>query len=168
MRVGERAAACIEPDISSITGDVRAWILWALRFELEWRCVASRKRRISNRSIVNAFTMRTPRIVSSSSVAMSAIRSCDRCVVPRRRRPKWMTGMINSGATMRTDQRQLRVRDEHVDDQARISVIDSWKRSPIRVDTAAWIASASETTRLTISPVERSEKKRWLCRMRRS
>ena len=27
------------------------------------------------------------------------------------------------------------------------------------------MASASDTTRLTISPVERSEKKRWLCRM---
>ena len=32
----------------------------------------------------------------------------------------------------------------------------------MRVDTAAWMASASETMRLTISPVDRSEKKRWL------
>jgi hypothetical protein len=32
----------------------------------------------------------------------------------------------------------------------------------MRVETAAWMASASETTRLTISPVGRSVKKRWL------
>ena len=51
--------------------------------------------------MVNAFTMRTPRIVSSSSVAMSAIRSCERCVVPRRRLPKWTTGATMIGATMR-------------------------------------------------------------------
>ena len=43
-----------------------------------------------------------------------------------------------------------------------IRVIDSCSRSPMRVETAAWMASASETTRLTISPVERSEKNRWL------
>ena len=38
----------------------------------------------------------------------------------------------------------------------------------MRVDTAAWMASASETRRLTISPVERSEKKRCDCWMIRS
>ena len=35
-----------------------------------------------------AATMRTLRIVSSKTVAKSAIRSCERCVVPRNRRPK--------------------------------------------------------------------------------
>ncbi len=38
----------------------------------------------------------------------------------------------------------------------------------MRVDTAAWMASASDTTRLTISPVGRSVKKRWLCWIIRS
>ncbi len=84
-----------------MTGEVSAWIFCAFSVDERCRRVASWKRRISKRSIVNAFTMRTPRIVSSSSVAMSAIRSCERCVVPRRRTPKWTTGKTSNGATTR-------------------------------------------------------------------
>ncbi len=89
------------PASSSITGEVMACTRDALSVQRRCLRVASRKRPISNGSIVNALTMRTPRMVSSSSVAISAIRSCERWVVRRSRFPNWTTGTTISGAPMR-------------------------------------------------------------------